>query len=179
VLRREGVPEDMKYIAVIESGFTNVVSPAGATGYLAVHEGDWQKHGLEVNAEVDERYHVEKSTVAACKYLKNAYAKIRQDWALAAAAYNLGPGGVDKQLGRQKTRQLLRPAAARGDLPLRVPDPGHEGDHARTGTVRLPPSREGSVRSLPHPRYHRRSLRSPDLADVRAHRVKGTDYKTC
>ncbi len=58
-------------------------------------------HGLEVNAEVDERYHVEKSTQAACQYLKNGYAKYG-NWALAAASYNLGQGGVDKQLGRQK-----------------------------------------------------------------------------
>jgi len=101
VLRREGVPEDMKYLALIESGLTNVVSPMGATGYWQFMKETALKHGLQVDAEVDERYHVEKSTVAACRYLKNSYAKYN-DWALAAASYNLGPGGVDKQLGRQK-----------------------------------------------------------------------------
>lgn len=101
VLRREGVPEDMKYIALIESGLMNVVSPAGAAGYWQFMEETAERHWLEVNAEVDERYHVEKSTMAACRYLKNAYSKYG-NWALAAASYNLGPAGVDKQLGRQK-----------------------------------------------------------------------------
>jgi len=101
ILKREGIPEDLKYIAVIESGLTNVVSPAGATGYWQFMKETGMSHGLEVNGEVDERYHVEKSTVAACKYLRNAYKKYG-NWALAAASYNLGQGGVDKQLGRQK-----------------------------------------------------------------------------
>ncbi|WKZ66626.1 MAG: lytic transglycosylase domain-containing protein [Flavobacteriales bacterium] len=101
VLKREGVPDDMKYLALVESNFTNVVSPAGAAGYWQFMKETGQGYGLEVNGEVDERYNVEKSTVAACKYLKAAYAKYGS-WALAAAAYNLGPGGVDKQLGRQK-----------------------------------------------------------------------------
>jgi hypothetical protein len=101
VLRREGVPEDMKYLPLIESNFANVVSPAGAAGYWQFMRETGQSYGLEVNGEVDERYNVVKSTEAACKYLKSAYAKYGS-WALAAAAYNLGPGGVDKQLGRQK-----------------------------------------------------------------------------
>lgn len=101
ILEKEGIPDDLKYIAVIESGLTNVVSPAGATGYWQFMKETGMSHGLEVNAEVDERYHVEKSTRAACKYLRNAYTKYGS-WALAAASYNLGQGGVDKQLGRQK-----------------------------------------------------------------------------
>lgn len=101
VMKREGVPDDLKYIAVIESGLMNVVSPAGATGYWQFMKETGTQFGLEVNNEVDERYHVEKSTVAACKYLKSAYAHYGK-WALAAASYNLGQGGVDKQLGRQK-----------------------------------------------------------------------------
>ena len=101
VLRREGVPEDMKYLAVVESGLTNVVSPAGATGYWQFLKETAISHGLEVNNEVDERYHVERATLAACRYLKEAYQR-HGSWALAAAAYNLGQGGVDKQLARQK-----------------------------------------------------------------------------
>lgn len=101
ILKNEGIPDDLKYIAVIESGLTNVVSPAGATGYWQFMKETGMSYGLEVNAEVDERYHVQKSTLAACKYLRNAYKKYG-NWALAAASYNLGQGGVDKQLGRQK-----------------------------------------------------------------------------
>jgi hypothetical protein len=101
VLRREGVPEDMKYLAVVESGLTNVVSPAGATGYWQFLKETAISHGLEVNNEVDERYDVERATLAACRYLKEAYQR-HGSWALAAAAYNLGQGGVDKQMARQK-----------------------------------------------------------------------------
>lgn len=101
IMKEEGVPDDLKYIAVIESGLTNVVSPAGATGYWQFMRETAGQYGLEVNGEVDERYNVEKSTKAACKYLKRAYAHYGK-WALAAASYNLGQGGVDKQLGRQK-----------------------------------------------------------------------------
>lgn len=101
VLIREGVPEDMKYLALIESGLTNVVSPAGATGYWQFMKETAISHGLEVNAEVDERYHVEKSTVAACRYLKAAHDKFGS-WAMAAASYNLGQGGVNKQIDRQQ-----------------------------------------------------------------------------
>lgn len=101
ILKREGVPDDMKYLSVIESGLTNVVSPAGATGYWQFMKDTGTLYGLEINSEVDERYDIEKSTLAACKYLKASY-KRYGNWALAAASYNLGVGGVDKQLGRQK-----------------------------------------------------------------------------
>lgn len=101
VLEREGVPDDMKYLALIESGLTNVVSPAGATGYWQFLKDTGIQYGLEINSEVDERYHVEKSTEAACRYLKKAHARYG-DWATAAASYNMGMGGVDKQLQRQR-----------------------------------------------------------------------------
>ncbi len=106
VLRREGVPEDMKYLALIESGFTNVVSPAGAAGFWQFLKPTAIEYGLEVNDEVDERYHVEKSTVAACKYLKNAHARFGS-WAMAAAAYNMGPGGLNSQVTRQKRTEYF------------------------------------------------------------------------
>jgi membrane-bound lytic murein transglycosylase D len=101
VLKREGVPDDMKYLALIESNLTNVVSPAGATGFWQFMKETAISHGLEVNSEVDERYHVEKSTEAACRYLKDARKRFGS-WPMAAAAYNLGQGGVNKQVGRQQ-----------------------------------------------------------------------------
>lgn len=101
ILAANGVPDDFKYLAVIESGLTNAVSPAGATGFWQFLKTTGQSYGLEINDEVDERYHVVKSTEAACKYLNDAYAKFG-DWALVAASYNMGMGGVNKQLNRQK-----------------------------------------------------------------------------
>ncbi|MFT3885981.1 MAG: lytic transglycosylase domain-containing protein [Flavobacteriales bacterium] len=101
ILAKEGVPDDMKYLALIESGLTNVVSPMGATGFWQFMKETAGKHGMEVNAEVDERYNVVRSTQAACAYLKESHQRYGS-WALAAASYNLGPGGLDKQLGRQK-----------------------------------------------------------------------------
>lgn len=102
ILAREGVPDDMKYLALIESGLTNVVSPMGATGFWQFMKETAIQHGLEVNGEVDERYNVVRSTEAACRYLKESRAKYGS-WAMAAASYNLGPGGVEKQIGRQGT----------------------------------------------------------------------------
>lgn len=101
ILAANGVPDDFKYLAVIESGLTNAVSPAGATGYWQFLKTTGQSYGLEITDEIDERYHVEKSTGAACKYLNDAYAKFG-DWALVAASYNMGMGGLNKQLTRQK-----------------------------------------------------------------------------
>ncbi|MBL8003172.1 MAG: transglycosylase SLT domain-containing protein [Flavobacteriales bacterium] len=102
ILAREGVPDDMKYLALIESGLTNVVSPVGATGFWQFMKETAIQHGLEVNGEVDERYNVVRSTEAACRYLKESRAKYGS-WAMAAASYNLGPGGVEKQIDRQGT----------------------------------------------------------------------------
>lgn len=101
ILEKEGVPNDFKYLAVIESGLDNVVSPAGATGYWQIMRETGREFGLEINNEVDERYHVEKSTVAACKYLKQAYKKYGS-WTLAAASYNMGMRGLERQMERQK-----------------------------------------------------------------------------
>ena len=103
VLKENDVPEDMKYIALIESGLTNVISPAGATGFWQFLKRTGQEYGLEINTEVDERYHVLKSTEAACRYLKVAYDKFGS-WTLAAASYNMGISGIEKQLKRQQTQ---------------------------------------------------------------------------
>ncbi len=101
ILAEEGVPDDFKYLALIESGLTNVVSPAGATGYWQIRKETGKELGLEINDEVDERYHVEKATRAACKYLKQAHAKFG-NWTMAAASYNIGIYGITRQIERQK-----------------------------------------------------------------------------
>jgi membrane-bound lytic murein transglycosylase D len=101
ILKRNGIPEDFKYIAVVESGFTNVVSPAGATGFWQLVEPTAKNYGLEINDEIDERYNVEKSTEAACHFFKEAYERYH-NWTLVAASYNLGMGGIDRQLEKQK-----------------------------------------------------------------------------
>jgi membrane-bound lytic murein transglycosylase D len=97
ILKRYGVPDDFKYLAVIESGLVNVVSPAGARGVWQFMPETGKEKGLEVNDVVDERYHLVKSTEAACKYLLDAKAKFGS-WTLAAASYNGGVGGVNKQI---------------------------------------------------------------------------------
>jgi membrane-bound lytic murein transglycosylase D len=97
ILKRYGVPDDFKYLAVIESGLVNVVSPAGARGIWQFMPETGKERGLEVNDIVDERYHLEKSTEAACKYLLAAKEKFGS-WTLAAASYNGGFGGVNKQI---------------------------------------------------------------------------------
>lgn len=101
ILKEEGVPDDLKYLAVIESGLTQAVSPAKAVGFWQIMEGTGKDYGLEINANVDERYHIEKSTRVAADYLKKAKERFGS-WTLAAASYNAGQYGVDKQLERQK-----------------------------------------------------------------------------
>jgi hypothetical protein len=101
ILLEEGVPADFKYLPLIESGFRDVVSPAGAAGFWQFLKGTAASYGLEVNGNVDERYHIEKSTRAACKYLKEAKATLGS-WTLAAAAYNCGVAGVQQKMDQQK-----------------------------------------------------------------------------
>ena len=101
ILEKNGVPDDFKYLSIIESNLSNAVSPKGAVGFWQFIYETGTKYGLEINDEVDERYHVEKSTEAACKYLKDAYDKFG-NWTLAAASYNMGMNGVTYQLERQR-----------------------------------------------------------------------------
>ena len=103
ILRKYGVPEDFKYLAVAESGLQNIVSPAGATGFWQLMKAAAQENDLVVNNEVDERYHVAKATEAACKYLLEAYDRFGS-WTLAAASYNMGMNGLEKQLERQEAK---------------------------------------------------------------------------
>lgn len=101
ILAKNGVPDDFKYLAVAESGLQNVVSPAGATGFWQIMKATGREYGLEVNDNVDERYHLEKATEVACRYLKK-YREKYGSWTLAAAAYNTGTGSIDRYMGIQK-----------------------------------------------------------------------------
>jgi len=101
VLKEERVPTDLKYLAVIESGLENAISPAGAKGFWQIMRTTGREYGLEVNANVDERYHIEFSTRVAAKYLKRAKEKFGS-WTLAAASYNRGISGIQRNLNQQK-----------------------------------------------------------------------------
>lgn len=101
ILVKNGIPDDFKYLAVIESGLINVVSPAGARGVWQFMPSTAREKGLEVNNYIDERYHLEKSTQAACEYLLEAKEKFGS-WTLAAASYNGGMNGIDRRLEEQQ-----------------------------------------------------------------------------
>ena len=101
ILKEEGIPDDFKYLAVIESGLQNVRSPKGAKGIWQIMYNTGRELGLEVNSNVDERYNLELSTRAACKYLMKAKEKLGS-WTLAAASYNRGISGIRRKLADQQ-----------------------------------------------------------------------------
>ena len=103
ILDSYNIPEDFKYLCITESTLLNLTSPANAVGYWQFLKSAAIEYGLEVNNEVDERYHIEKSTEAACKYLQKAY-DLYGNWTMAAAAYNMGMNGINEQLERQATK---------------------------------------------------------------------------
>ncbi len=103
ILAKHGIPDDFKYLAVIESGLTNAVSPAGARGIWQIMPATGRENGLEVNDNVDERYHLEKSTEVACKYLLKSKEELGS-WTLAAAAYNAGNAGISRYLREQNVK---------------------------------------------------------------------------
>ncbi len=100
ILKAHNIPDDFKYLALIESGLDNVVSGAGAAGFWQILKGTGREYGLEVNSAIDERYHLEKATVVACKYLNESYAKFGS-WTMAAASYNMGRNGARRNIERQ------------------------------------------------------------------------------
>ena len=100
ILKKNGIPDDFKFLALAESGFSSATSPVGATGIWQFVKPTAIEYGLEVNDEVDERYSVEKSTEAACKYFRSSYERYKS-WTMAAASYNMGCSGLDKQISRQ------------------------------------------------------------------------------
>ncbi len=101
ILAEEQVPIDFKYLCVIESGMQCVTSPAGAGGYWQFMKATGQKYNLEINDEIDMRNHLELSTHAACRYLKNLYQRFGS-WTAAAAAYNCGENGLERRFKNQK-----------------------------------------------------------------------------
>jgi len=103
ILKENNIPDDFKYLAVIESGLQNVTSPAGAKGYWQLLKGTAKEYGLEVDKYIDERYSVKKSTEAACKYLQKSYEEFG-NWTMAAAAYNAGIKGMNRQIDRQSEK---------------------------------------------------------------------------
>lgn len=107
ILEREGIPDDFKYLMAIESNLDpKALSPAGAAGIWQVVKSTAQAHGLEVSSEVDERYNVEKETVVACEYFREAYEKFG-DWITVAASYNAGQNGIQRRLESQRQDTAL------------------------------------------------------------------------
>lgn len=116
ILKEEGLPQDFKYLCIAESNLSNAISPAKAVGYWQFIAETAKIYGLEINTEVDERYNLEKSTRAACKYLKASKQRLGS-WALAAAAYNMGEAGVKRSIDNQNVTDYwdmyLNPETAR------------------------------------------------------------------
>lgn len=116
LLEEYGIPDDMKYLCLAESGLMHVVSPAGAAGFWQFLRNTAIEHGLEVNNFVDERYHHQMSLQAAAVYLHKAYERFGT-WSLAAAAYNMGNAGLANQISTQKVNSYwdlhLNPETAR------------------------------------------------------------------
>ena len=173
ILKEEGIPDDFKYLAVAESGLVNAVSPANAVGFWQIRKGTGSELGLEINSEIDERYHLEKSTVAASAYLKESYEKY-ENWTMAAASYNVGRRGVDREVLRQKQEDyydlLLNEETARYlfrilALKLIIEDPATYGFHLSMKDLYYP---------IPH---YTVEVKQPvaDFADFAAEH--GTNYK--
>jgi hypothetical protein len=102
IFKEENVPDDLKYLAIIESGLSQAVSPVGAQGFWQFMPFTAKEFDLEISNEVDERLNIEKSTRAACQYLKKANL-ILNDWLLTCASYNRGVGGVRSDMNWQGT----------------------------------------------------------------------------
>lgn len=103
ILKENDVPDDFKYLPLIESNLLNVISPKNAVGYWQILKTSGREFGLEITGEVDERYDPLKATEAACKYLKQAYRKFG-NWTLVAASYNRGMSGLDRAIENQQVK---------------------------------------------------------------------------
>ncbi len=102
ILKANNIPDDFKYLAVIESGLEDVISPSGAAGFWQILKSTAKEYGLEVNPAIDERYNLEKSTKVACEYLREAFEKFGS-WTMAAASYNKGQNGISRLIEKQGT----------------------------------------------------------------------------
>ena len=101
ILKKNGIPDDFKFLVAAESEYSNMISPAGATGFWQIMQATGREYGLEINSVVDERYHLEKSTQLACDFLRKTYEKYGS-WTMSAASYNCGRSGLDTQVSIQK-----------------------------------------------------------------------------
>ena len=107
ILKRMGIPDDLKYLMVIESNLDpQAASSAGAAGLWQFIQSTGRSYGLEVNTNIDERYNIVKATEAACKYLREAYSKYK-DWMTVAASYNGGQGGMDRRIQSQNQAHAM------------------------------------------------------------------------
>lgn len=107
ILKQNNIPDDFKYIAVIESQLTNVTSHQGAAGFWQFVESTAKSYGLEITDDIDQRYDITKSTEAACNYFNEAYKQFN-NWTLVAASYNLGMAGIQTQLDKQKVNNYYQ-----------------------------------------------------------------------
>lgn len=107
ILKAHGIPEDFKYLPLVESGLASGTSPKGASGYWQFMPGTARNYGLRVNGKVDDRQNIRKSTVAACKYLNELHG-IFNSWTLAAAAYNIGETNLQRLMSRQGIRNYYK-----------------------------------------------------------------------
>ena len=107
ILEKHGIPEDFKFLMVIESGMNpDARSPVGALGLWQFMKGTAREYGLKVNRKIDERLDAEKSTHAACRYLKDAYSKFH-DWVAVAQSYNIGQNRIGSELKRQQVEEAI------------------------------------------------------------------------
>lgn len=107
ILKRMGLPDDLKYLMVIESNLDpQAVSSAGAAGLWQFTQGTGRAYGLEINTNIDERYNTVKATEAACRFLKEAYSKFG-NWMTVAASYNGGQQGMDRRIAQQHQKNAM------------------------------------------------------------------------
>jgi hypothetical protein len=101
ILKENNIPDDFKYLVAAESEYSNMISPAGATGFWQIMAATGKEEGMEINDIVDERYNLERSTQFACDYFRKSYQKYG-NWTLAAASYNGGRAALDEQIRIQQ-----------------------------------------------------------------------------
>lgn len=107
ILAEYGIPNDFKYMPLVESGLKGGTSPKGASGYWQFMPGTARSYGLKVNSKVDERQNLKKSTIAASKYIKELY-DIFGSWTLVAAAYNVGDVHMKRQINKQNQENYFK-----------------------------------------------------------------------
>ncbi|MCH8330084.1 MAG: lytic transglycosylase domain-containing protein [Bacteroidetes bacterium] len=174
ILKENNIPDDFKYLALAESGLQNKVSPSRAEGVWQFLKGTGKEYGLQIENAIDERYHIEKATAAACQYLQEAYDTFGS-WTMAAAAYNKGMPGMKKQVARQKETKYY-------DLLLNEETSRYIFRILALKEVLLNPEQYGffyKEKDLYQPlKYKTFTIDSPiaDLADFA--KENGTNYKT-